>query len=172
MLAAVGLGLMLMSYHQWVRGDPDAPGAFGFLFVGDGAARRKVDVGTTSSTRLRYLPVDSTVEAMLKGVQTAMANGARSIEAQVRPKLIELPVDEMGLLVGWLKEGRMPEPGRDELLAGPQVSLGDHPSVAGRKFDVVGVLRPSVALFAEVISSRRARHPPRSSRTATLRSIA
>ena len=148
-LAAAGLGLMLMSYQQWVRGDPEAPGAFGLLFVGDGEPASKVDVGTTSSTRLRYLPVDSTVEAMLKGVQTAMANGARSVEAQVRPKLIELPVDEMGMLVGWLKEGRMPEPGRDELLAGPQVSLGDHPSVAGRKFDVVGVLRPSVALFAE-----------------------
>ena len=77
MLAAAGLGLMLMSYHRWVRGDPEAPGAFGLLFVGDGVAASKLDVGTTSSTRLRYLPVDATVEAMLKGVQTAMASGAQ-----------------------------------------------------------------------------------------------
>jgi hypothetical protein len=149
LLAAAGLGLMLMSYREWVRGDPEAPGALGFLFVGDGEPVGKLDVGTVVSARLRYLPVDPTVEAMLKGVQDAMASGARSVEAQVRPKLIELPVDEMGLLVGWLREGRMPEPGRDELLAGPRVALGDHPNVSGRSFEVVGVLRPSVALFSD-----------------------
>jgi hypothetical protein len=149
LLATVGLALMLISYREWVRGDPEAPGALGFLFVGDAEPAKTLDVGTIVSTRLRYLPVDPTVEATLKGVQTAMAGGAWSVEAQVRPKLIELPVDEMGLLVGWLKEGRMPEPGRDELLAGPRVALGDHPEISGRPFQVVGVLRPSVALFSD-----------------------
>jgi hypothetical protein len=149
LLAAVGLGLMLLSYQKWVMGDPEAPGALGFLFVGNGEPGGKLDVGTIVTTRLRYMPVDPTIEAMLKGLQAAMAGGARSVEAQVRPKLIELPVDEMGLLVGWLKEGRMPEPGRDEVIAGPRAALGDHPEVSGRTFEVVGVLRPSVALFSD-----------------------
>jgi hypothetical protein len=148
-LAAAGLGFMLLTYHEWVRTDPEAPGAFGLLFVGDGEPAGKLEVGTVVSTRLRYLPVDPTVEAMLKGAQTAMASGARSIEAQVRPKLIELPVDEMRLLVAWLREGRMPEPGRDELLADSRTSLGNHPEVSGRPFEVVGVLQPSVAMFAD-----------------------
>src|SRR3954451_11977787 len=147
-LAAAGLGLMLISYDRWIRGDPDAPGAFGFLCVGDEQPAGKLDAGTSTTTRLRYLPVDATTEAMLKGVKASIPRGAGSIEAQIRPKLIELPVDEMGLLVGRLKEGRMPEPGRDELLAGPRVSPGEPPTLGGRTFSVVGVLQPTVALFA------------------------
>jgi hypothetical protein len=71
------------------------------------------------------------------------------LRAQLTPKLIEVPLDEMGLLVGWLKEGRMPEPGRDELLGGSGTGPGDHWSVSGRALNVVGVLRPAVALFAD-----------------------
>jgi hypothetical protein len=52
-------------------------------------------------------------------------------------------------LGGWLTEGRLPTPGRDEVLAGFQARQGDRLNVAGRTLSVVGVLQPSIALFAD-----------------------
>ena len=148
-LAVLGLGLMVLSYHDLVRGDPQAPWAFGFLCVGDGEPAKPLDVGTLVSTRLRLLPAAAQVEIMLKAVSAATAVNKSKVETRLRSKLIELPVDEMLPLTGWLREGRMPEPGKHEVLAGSQAPTGGVLSLAGKTFKVVGILQPSVALLAD-----------------------
>ena len=86
---------------------------------------------------------------MLKGMGSAAPGTSAVLEARLRSKLIELPVDAMSLLAGRLSEGRLPEPGKDEVLSGSQAPHEDHLSVAGRTLKVVGVLQPSVGLFAD-----------------------
>ena len=147
--AVLGLALMNLSYDRLLRADPEAPWASGFLCIGQGGAARPTDVGTRISTRLRYLPASASTQAMLKGMGSA-ASGTRAVlEARLRSKLIELPIDAMSLLAGRLGEGRLPEPGKDEVLTGSQAPPEDHLSVAGRTLKVVGVLQPSVGLFAD-----------------------
>ena len=68
-LAVLGLGLMVLSYDKLVRGDPQAPWAFGFLCIGDGEAAKPLDVGTLVSTRLRLLPAASTGGSSAEGRQ-------------------------------------------------------------------------------------------------------
>jgi hypothetical protein len=147
--AVLGLALMILSYDRLLRADPEAPWAYGFLCIGQGEAARPLDVGTRISTRLRYLPEGAMAQAMLKGLGGAAPGTIATLEARLRPKLIELPVDAMSVLVGRLSEGRMPEPGKDEVLAGSQAPHEDHLSVAGRMLKVVGVLQSSVGLFAD-----------------------
>jgi len=86
---------------------------------------------------------------MLKGMGSAASGSRAVLEARLRSKLIELPIDAMSLLAGRLGEGRLPKPGKDEVLSGSQAPPEDHLSVAGRTLKVVGVLQPSVGLFAD-----------------------
>jgi hypothetical protein len=147
--AALGLALMAQSYRLLIRQDPYAPWASGFLCVGKGGPTRPLQVGTRISTRLRYLPASESVQGMLKGLGAANARMKAVLEARLRPRLIELPLDAMAALLLALREGRLPQPGKDEVIAGGQARAQDHLSVAGRTLKVVGVLQPSVALFAD-----------------------
>ncbi len=147
-VAASGLGLMFYSYDRWMQIDPEAPWAYGFLCVGDDRPSKNHEL-TTLSTRMRFLPASPATEAMLRGAELAGAGKATSLAARLRPGLIEFPLADMELLAGWLEEGRLPNPGRDEVLAGSQAREGDRLSVAGRTLSVVGVLKPSIALFAD-----------------------
>jgi hypothetical protein len=148
-VAASGLGLMYYSYDRWMQIDPEAPWAYGFLCVGNEDATKKPQSTTILSTRLRFLPASATTEAILKSVELAGAGKTRDLAARLRPGLIELPATDMELLAGWLEEGRLPSPGRDEVLAGSQARAGAVLSVEGRTLSVVGVLKPSIALFAD-----------------------
>jgi hypothetical protein len=148
-LAVLGFGLMLLCYERLLRGDPETPWAFGFLCIGRGGAVKPLDVGTCLSTRLRYLPEGPVARAMLKATSGEPPGTRTALEARLRPKLIELPIEQMALLVARLREGQMPEPGKDEVLAGCQAPAADHLSVAGRTLKVVGVLQPSVGLFSD-----------------------
>ena len=87
-------------------------------------------------------------ELLLENAEAMKPGSKANLEAELRPRLIEVPASEMGLLVGWLREGRMPEPGKNEVLAGPQCSPGGPQSVAGTTLKVVGTLQPSVTPFA------------------------
>jgi hypothetical protein len=149
LLAAGGFGLMALAYDRWLRQDPNAPWAYGFLCIGNQEPARSLEAGVSFSTRLRYLPASTAIEETIKGIDKALPGRGPSLQARLRSKLIEMPVNEMGSLVGWLREGRMPEPGRGELLAGCQLHLDDEITVAGKTMKVVGVLEPGIALFSE-----------------------
>ncbi len=147
--AVLGLALIVLSYERLLRTDPEAPWASGILCIGQGGAAIQVDVGTRVSTRLRYLPGSASAQALLKALGGAAAGMRAVLEARLRPKLIELPIDAMSLLAGTLREGRLPAPGKDEVLSGSQAPPEDHLSVADRTLKVVGVLQPSVGAFAD-----------------------
>ena len=148
-LAVLGLALMMQSYDRLLKGDPEAPWASGFMCIGEGGAARPWELGSRLSARLRYLPESELVQAMLKRLGATKPETKAVLEARLRSKLIELPVDAMRLLADRLREGRLPEPGKDEVVSGSQAPAEDHLSVAGRTLKVVGVLQPSVALFAD-----------------------
>ena len=147
--AVLGLAVMLHSYDRLLHGDPEAPWASGFLCIGKDGAARPLEVGTRISTRLRYLPASSVTQTLLKGLGGAKPQIKAVLEARLRPRLIELPAEAMRLLADRLREGRLPEPGKDEAVSGSQAPVKDHLNVAGRTLKVVGVLQPSVALFAD-----------------------
>jgi hypothetical protein len=148
-LAALGLGMMVLTYQKLIRGDPQAPWGAGFLFVGDGKPAKEPKAGSLLSTRLRLLPAGPAAEALAKAVAAVTPLDRSRVEARIRPKLVELPASEMVPLEGWLREGTMPQAGRHEVLAGSQTPPGEHLRVADKPLSVVGVLRPSVALFAD-----------------------
>ena len=140
---------MTQSYTRLLRDDPEAPWASGFLCIGEGGATRPLHLGTRISTRLRYLPASELAQAMLNGLGSAIPGTKAVVEARLRPRLIELPRDAVSSLVMRLREGRLPKPGKDEVIAGSQAPAEDHLSVAGRTLKVVGVLQPCVALLAD-----------------------
>lgn len=147
-LAALGLGLMVESYQRLCRGDLQAPWALGLLCIGEGKPVKPLEVGTYFTTRLRLLPAGRMAGSILNNLGAIKPGSRADLEAQLRPKLIELPIPEMGQLVGWLRDGRMPEPGKNEVLAGSQCVPGGQLGVAGTALKVVGTLQPSVTLFA------------------------
>src|SRR5262245_17265340 len=146
--SALGLGLMIETYQRFMRGDPHAPWAQGLLCIGEGEPVEPLEVGTHFSTRLRLLPARPTTELILKNMGGEKPQSKAALEAQLRPKLIEIPIPELGQLVGWLRDGRMPEPGENEVLAGSECSTLEPLIVAGTTLKVVGSLQPSVGLFA------------------------
>jgi len=73
---------------------------------------------------------------------------ALGVKGQVRVKLIELPLATAGISAAGLQSGRLPEAGRNEVLAGAKIEPRDTLIVGGQSLKVVGVLRPELALFA------------------------
>ena len=108
-------------------------------------------------TRLRLLPASEQSAALLKAVGTAKPLKDAKLGFQIRSKLIELPADEMAPCADWLREGRMPEPGKHEVVAGAQTPPGEQLNVAGETLKVVGILQPSVALLADCYVAPRIR---------------
>jgi len=120
----------------------------GLLCIGEGKPVKPLYVGAHFLTRLRLLPASRLAKSILESRTATKPERKANLEAELRPRLIELPIAEMVRLVGWLREGRMPEPGENEVLAGSQFAPGGQLSVAGSTLKVVGTLQPSVALFA------------------------
>ena len=70
------------------------------------------------------------------------------MKGQVRVKLIELPLAIAGIGAAELQSGRLPEAGRNEVLAGARIEPRETLIVGGQSLKVVGVLKPDLALFA------------------------
>jgi hypothetical protein len=140
---------MVLTYDTMIRPDPQAPWASGFLCIGEGDAAKPLDPGMIVSTRLRLLAASEATEALTKAVVTVTQMNKSELDTTLRSKVIELAVTDMLPVAGWLREGRMPEPGAREVLAGSQTPPGDRLSVSGETLKVVGVLQPSVALLAD-----------------------
>jgi hypothetical protein len=69
------------------------------------------------------------------------------LEARLRPKLIAAPLAESTIDKPWLQSGRLPVPGKDEIVAGAGTSRADQVAVGDRSLQVVGRLKPDLALF-------------------------
>jgi hypothetical protein len=174
-VAAVGWAMMLGGYASRVRLDSSAPWSSGLIVIGPVAgAKNEKGSGksaaektaspnaTTPATpteeavfpdaipvRVRLLSASDIAEVIMIFSGDEAPEKAVGTKARVRLKLIELPLDKAGLSASELKSGRLPEAGRDEIIAGARIEGRDALMVGSRTLKVVGVLKPDVALFAD-----------------------
>jgi len=158
-VAAVGWSMMLAGYTSRARLDSSAPWSSGLIVIGPVETKGKggekgtpAEEGTLPGAipvRLRLLSANDAAELLLIFLGDAAPERAIGTKAHVRVKLIELPLDKAGVDSSALESGRLPEAGRDEIIAGARVERRDQLLVGGRSLKVVGVLKPDVALFAD-----------------------
>jgi hypothetical protein len=138
---------MLLTYSIWVRPGTTSAWSQGIIVVGPGEAEGRSLPGEVIPARLRLLPGNEDTEAILRLLGKAVPGEGLSLQAQLRPKLIELSLAEAGIGAGALTSGRLPAAG-DEILAGPATPRGDRLELGDRTLTVVGRLQPDAALFA------------------------
>ncbi len=171
-VAAVGWAMMFWGYTSRSRLDPSAPWSSGLIVIGPVETKEKerskpAEKTTTPKApapetpaeegafpgaipvRLRLLSANDVAELLLIVFGDEAPEKAVGTKAHVRLKLIELPFDEAGVDSSALQSGRLPEAGRDEVIAGARLEHRDELVVGGRSLKVVGVLKPDIALFAD-----------------------
>jgi len=99
--------------------------------------------------RLRLLSKNTVAEMLLMFTGDEAPEKGIGTKARVRVKLIEVPLEQAGLDANALQSGRLPEPGRDEIIAGARIEPRDELLVGSHSLKVVGVLKPDIALFAD-----------------------
>jgi hypothetical protein len=147
-IASVGLALMLVAYASRASIDSQAPGASGLLVIGPEATPDKDWRAAAIPARLRLLSSSDAAEMLLFATGDLVPDKALGVKGQVRVKLIELPLAIAGIGSDALQSGRLPQAGRDEVLAGAKIEPSELLLVGGRSLKVVGVLKPELALFA------------------------
>jgi len=146
-VAVVGFGVMLAAYTTRDEPDPRAPWATGLIVIGPELPADVAKIGRLTPVRVRLLPGLDRTEAMLTGIRLAAPEKAINLEKQLRPKLIVLALDRAGIDAGSLRSGRLAEPGRDEVIAGPRAPWNDQLKVGDRMLKVVGTLKPDAIIF-------------------------
>jgi hypothetical protein len=147
-VTALGFGLMLGAYGERPRTDPKLPWAQGLIALGPAEAVPKSLPGRSFPARVRILTGDERKEALLNLLRSAVPDEAKSLELQIRPKLIELSLPDAGIGADAVDAGRLPVAGRDEVLAGANALASERLQVGQRTFNVVGVLKPGLAVLA------------------------
>ena len=145
-VAMLGFGIMVGAYATRPRPTAGSPFAHAFLFIGPEPSKGMRLSGRVLPARLRLLPANDRALVMLKAMELVMPEKSRRLQWELCRKLIVLPLGECGPGAESLQSGRLPEPGRDEALAGAGPALPDRVDVDGRTLSVVGVLRPEVSL--------------------------
>jgi hypothetical protein len=145
------LGFLLMSgaYFKRDRPDPHSPWAYGFIAIGPAPETAQLGPLNATAMRLRLLPASARTQAVLQFAASALPSSAANLEAQLRPKLIVLPLDALGLDESSLQTGRLPAAGANEVIAGPAVKDTDHVVIGDRTLEVVGrLVDADFAVFA------------------------
>ncbi|MDG3007523.1 hypothetical protein [Paludisphaera mucosa] len=146
-VAAAGFGLMATTHQRRMATDPAAPWAAALMVIGEAEPPDAPEGVSALKARVVLLPLAEQSGSLVKAIAGGDPKNASRLATVIRPKLIELPPEEVAGLAPWLRSGRTPEPGGDEVLAGAGAEGADL-HVAGRTLKVVGSLRPDVALFA------------------------
>jgi hypothetical protein len=148
-VAALGFGVMLWAYLTRARLDSGAPWVHGVMIIGpDETAEKDLPVPSLRA-RVRLLEASGGAEFVIRAMAQAGRGRALDLETQLRPELLLLGPAEAGISAEWLQSGRLPEPGGDEVLAGSKLAQVREITVRDRTLNVVGVLKPDVALFAK-----------------------
>jgi len=144
----VGFAAMLAAYASRERIDSKAPWASGLIIIShEASAEKSAHVGAIPA-RLRLLSSSEIAEILLFATGDLAPDKALGVKGQVRVKLIELPLAIAGIGAAELRSGRLPEAGRNEVLAGAKIEPRETQIVGGQSLKVVGVLKPDLALFA------------------------
>jgi hypothetical protein len=151
LLAAAGLAIMAWAHFGYLRLDPASPWSSALLFLDD--RPRDAPRGPTGLKLLpltvRELPPGPIAAAVINALGAQGGDRRRSLAAQLCTKLLLVDPNDIGIGPSALQSGRMPRPGRDEILAGCQAAARDRLATAGHDFTVVGVLRRDVALLVD-----------------------
>ena len=144
-----GFGLMLFSHGQFGGAGSPSPWADAFMYIGKGEPAGKGEAPAYSEARLRYLPLSGILREVAKALEGAPDQAMSRVIRSLREKAILDPAFREDFAPAMLAEGRLPQPGADETVAGSSAVHKGEVVVAGRRLQVVGVLRRDVALFAD-----------------------
>lgn len=147
-VALIGFAAMLAAYSGRDRVDDRVPWGSGLIVISREAAAEKNELAGAIPARLRLLSSSEVAETLLFAMGDLGADRALGLKGKVRVKLIELPLSTAGIGAAELQSGRLPEAGRNEVLAGAQIEPRETLMVGGNSLKVVGVLKPGLALFA------------------------
>jgi hypothetical protein len=150
-IASAGFAVMLFGYFGRARGDDKGPWASGLIIVSPEASAEKSALVGAIPARLRLLSSSDIAEILLFATGDLAPDKALAVKGQVRVKLIELPLSRAGIGAAELQSGRLPEAGRNEVLAGAKIEPRETLIVGGQTLKVVGVLRPTLALLASSV---------------------
>jgi hypothetical protein len=144
--AAVGWGAMLTAYNTRAQPDHAARWAYGLIVIGPELPADFAQKEHAIRSRMRFVLAGERTESILKVMNQVTKDKAAKLASQLRPKIIQLPLAEAGIDASSLQSARLPEAGRDQVLAGP-AAHSDRLTVGDRVLDVVGVLKGEFALF-------------------------
>jgi len=147
-MASVGFAVMVAAYALRERIDTKALWASGLIIIGPEAPAEKSALAEAIPARLRLLSSSDIAEMVLFGTGDLASDRGLGVKGQVRVKLIELPLAIAGIGAAGLQSGRLPEAGRNEVVAGAKIEPRETLIVGGQSLKVVGVLKPDLALFA------------------------
>jgi hypothetical protein len=147
-VALIGFAAMLAAYSGRERVDDKVPWASGLIVISREAAAETSALGGAIPARLRLLSSSEVAEILLFAMGDLGADKALGLKGKVRVKLIEVPLSTAGIGAADLQSGRLPEAGRNEVLAGARIEPRETLMVGGHSLKVVGVLKPGLALFA------------------------
>jgi hypothetical protein len=149
MIASAGFALMLAAYGSRGHLDSKAPWASGLIVISPEASAEKSALVGAIPARLRLLSTSDIAELLLFATGDLAPHKALGVKGQVRVKLIEMPLESAGIGADALQTGRLPEVGRNEVLAGAKTEARETQIVGGQSLKVVGILKPEIALFAD-----------------------
>jgi hypothetical protein len=141
--------VMLAAYTARAQSDPKAPWARGLIVIGHELPTDLAQTGHATRVRLRLVPARERTEAIIKVLGQVPMDVATRLALQLRPKLIQLPLDQAGINASSLQSGRLPEAGRDEVVAGASAAHKDRVTAGDRVLEVVEVLKPDFALLRD-----------------------
>jgi len=145
-----GFGLMFYSHRSSRSAAGPPPWAGAFMYVGKGELVIAADPIPCTEALLRLLPLPEVASEVVQELEKAPSPAFRRAVLSLRESLIMDSAFRENFTPEMLALGRLPESGRDEVLAGALAAHKDVLSVGGRNLRVVGVLRPEMAHFARV----------------------
>jgi hypothetical protein len=145
-----GFGLMFYSYRNSKGAAEPLSWADAFMYVGKAEPEETDDAVPYSEARLRLLPLSEFMRGFVQGFEKTSKPAVRRTILLLRESIIMDAAFRKNFPPEALAEGRLPQAGSDEVLAGASVARKDVVSVGGRNLRVVGVLCPEMANFARI----------------------
>jgi len=148
LVAALGFGMMWTAYFGRPQLDSHVHWGRGLIALGPVLEPGKAGPGPVIAVHLKYLETSGQTETILRAIEQVSPATKWKLEPQIRPKLIEMPLDEADISADSLRFGRLPVVGADEIIAGPNAPLTKDLLVGDGRLVVVGQLKPDFVLFS------------------------